>query len=274
MDAERRHAAHERLAGLWQALSSFLFPSRCAACKRFWSHPLAEDAGPAAANDPLIHVRGFLCPDCLDGCQLPHSPMCSRCGLMFTSRSGDDHRCSDCLSRSGYYRIARAVGIHQGGLINLIHQLKYQGRLALVPPMGRMLRDTFQQYWHARRVDLVVPIPLHPQRLRRRGFNQAALLLRAWQQATPDAAPAPGGREDILVRVRRTPPQTGLKRRQRRQNIRGAFRVIDREGLQGQRLLLLDDVFTTGATVEEAARMLLAAGAAAVDVLTFARTLR
>ncbi len=203
--------------------------------------------------------------------------MCPRCGLMFKSRIGPDHRCSDCLSADGFYGIARAGGIYQGGVMDLVHQLKYKGRLALARPMGRMLKDVFQYYWRARPVDLVVPIPLHPGRLRRRGFNQTLLLWRAWQQAVaagPETAPVPDGSAAILTRSRRTLPQTGLNRPDRRRTMRGAFSVIARERIKERRLLLLDDVFTTGATVEEAARVLLAAGAASVDVLTVARTLR
>jgi ComF family protein len=141
--------------------------------------------------------------------------------------------------------------------------------------MGRMLLDTFEHHWRMRQVDAVVPIPLHARRLRQRGFNQSALLLRAWQRAAPEAQVGPliKGCSTILARAHRTPPQTGLSRRQRRRNIRGAFTVVDRSGVKGQRLLLLDDVFTTGATVEEAARVLRSAGAATVDVLTFTRTL-
>lgn len=260
---------------MWQALVTLLFPVRCAACKRFWSQHKSGTTGLIATAHPLAPLHDILCPECLDVCQLLRRPMCMRCGLMFKSRIGVDHRCSDCLTAKGHFGIARAVGIHQGGLKDLVHGLKYRGRLGLALPMGRMLRDTFEHYWHTRQVDLVVPIPLHPQRLRRRGFNQSALLLRAWQRTYRDTTAGPQIKSSltILMRVSRTPPQTGLSRRERRHNIRGAFTVADRAGLKGQHLLLLDDVFTTGATVEEAARVLLAAGAASVDVLTFTRTL-
>ncbi len=158
--------------------------------------------------------------------------------------------------------------------MDLVHQLKYQGRLALAPPMGRMLRDTYRRCWHARPADMAIPIPLHPRRLRRRGFNQADLLLRAWlKSASKTGSPGPERNTHILVRARATPPQTGLKRAERRRNLRGAFRVVACEEVRQKRLLLVDDVFTTGATVDEAARVLRAAGAASVDVLTFARTL-
>jgi ComF family protein len=259
---------------LWRALSTFVFPSRCAVCKRFRSPPDDEPEA-ETSTAPLAPLREFLCPDCLAECRPLQRPFCSRCGLMFPSRAGGNHRCSDCLATPGHYGMARAVGIYKGGLMDLVHQLKYQGRLALVPPMGRLLRTAFHRHWSLHDVDRVVPIPLHPQRLRRRGFNQAGLLLRAWQKAAASDANrvfTPEDGEDILVRTRRTRSQTGLSRRERRRNIRGAFRVSPRVDVAGQHLVLLDDVLTTGATVEEAARTLKRAGAAAVDVLTFART--
>ncbi len=201
--------------------------------------------------------------------------MCSRCGLMFPSRRGDDHRCSDCLLRPGPYGMARAVGEYAGGLMDLVHRLKYQGQLALVPPLGRMLGQAYRCYWGECPADWAIPIPLHPRRLRRRGFNQADLLLRSWLKTAAAAGqPAPPHGGHILQRTRATAPQTGLRRPERRRNIRGAFKVVAHEEIQNRRLLLVDDVFTTGATVEEAARVLRSAGAASVDVLTLARTPR
>lgn len=159
--------------------------------------------------------------------------------------------------------------------MDLVHQLKYQGRLALVPALGSMLGEAYRRYWSESPVDAVIPIPLHRRRLRRRGFNQADLLLRSWlKHADAAGLSAPAAGAPILERVRATPPQTGLKRSERRRNIRGAFRVAAQAAVDDKHLLLVDDVFTTGATVEEAARVLRAAGAASVDVLTLARTLR
>ncbi len=254
-----------------KALAAVVFPNRCASCGSFWEPPHSGGQG-VSVFDP---IRRFLCPDCIDGCQEVKRPMCSRCGLMFKSRSGDDHRCSECLTRPGHFGMARAVGVYTGGLLDLVHQFKYQGQLGLVPSLGRMLREAYQRYWHECQTDWAIPIPLHRQRLRRRGFNQADLLLQSWLKTTAAVGlqgPARGAH--ILERIRPTSPQTGLKRSERRRNMRGAFRVVAREEIQGRRLLLVDDVFTTGATVDEAARVLVAAGAVSVDVLTLARTLK
>ena len=286
MGAGSMVGAHGWARWLWQALVELVFPARCAACKCFGVLSAADNLPSSIDHgddqsfgryDLRNHLRGLLCPDCLEQCQWLSSPLCTRCGIMFASRAGGDHRCSDCLSANGHYDRARAVGVYQGALMALVHQLKYRGRVALAAPMGGLLQEAFIRYWRERSVDLVMPIPLHPRRLRRRGFNQAALLLRAWQRAAdryPAGAARPVTAMHTLVRTRRTRPQTGLNRRERQRNIRGAFAVRNRDAIRKQRVLLLDDVFTTGATVEEAARTLLAAGAATVDVLTLARTLR
>ncbi len=275
MYAEHQLTTDGGFRRFWQALAAVVFPNRCASCGSFWNPPSLGAPGTSASTGVFDPIRRFLCPDCLDGCRAIQRPMCSRCGLMFPSRSGDDHRCSECLSQPGHYAMARAVGVYAGGMMDLVHQLKYQGRLALVPPMGRMLGDAYRRYWSECPADWALPIPLHPRRLRRRGFNQADLLLRSWLKTAGAAGRAgPTRGAHILVRIRATPPQTGLKRSERRRNIRGAFQVVAPEEIHDRRLLLVDDVFTTGATVEEAARVLKAAGAASVDVLTVVRTPR
>ncbi len=143
---------------------------------------------------------------------------------------------------------------------------KYHGRTDIGWRLGTMLgmRCPFAPGEH----DVVVPVPLHPARLRRRGFNQA------WVLATPVArrlqVPIVGSR---LRRVRPTASQVALPERDRRRNVRGAFVVVARRPVAGLRVLLVDDVFTTGATVAECARALSAAGAAAVDALTLARAM-
>ena len=111
--------------------------------------------------------------------------------------------------------------------------------------------------------DLIVPVPLHPKRLKQRGFNQALLLARAFPEV-------PLGREAV-VRVRHTVPQVELKPKERRDNVKGAFAVPDPALVKGKNVLLLDDVYTTGATVRECAKVLRRAGARRVDVLTVAR---
>jgi ComF family protein len=263
-----------------------VFPRKCRACGRYWSAGITPFAG--SGRDPagddvdggptalFQRVAGpFICPDCRTGFEPMASPLCLRCGVMFVSRSGGDHLCGDCLQHRGQFRRARSAGAYDGALMALVHHLKYRACLVLGDPLGRLLRQTFHRYWPPDEIDWVVPVPLHPRRLRQRGFNQAQILVQAW--AHRDSG-NPGGlrftsARDIMLRAKPTVPQTGLGKAERRQNIRGAFKVLDRDRVEGRRILLVDDVFTTGATADEAARELLKNGADAVDVLTVARTM-
>ena len=140
--------------------------------------------------------------------------------------------------------------------------------MSLAIPLGRLLFDTFRHYWTAGDIDVVAPVPLHRQRFRQRGFNQAYLLVRRW--ALPEDTVVI---RDLLVRIRATAPQTGLDRQQRRINIRKAFSVNRHGQSAGKRVLLVDDVLTTGATADACTDALIRDGATRVDVLTLARAL-
>lgn len=158
----------------------------------------------------------------------------------------------------------RSVALFDGVLREAIHRLKYRGLRSLAVPLGQMLVD----YWraHPLPVDVVVPVPLHPRRERERGYNQAVLLAREFSKSTGLSL-----MEEGLARVRETPPQIGLNAAERKVNVRGAFRC-QRQELRGKKVLLLDDVCTTGATLEACSMALWEAGARSVWGLTLART--
>jgi ComF family protein len=160
--------------------------------------------------------------------------------------------------------------------MSAVHQLKYKARLSLAKPLGRMLQAAFRQHWMQRPVDLVLPVPLHRLRLRQRGYNQVKLILDAWQREARRCSESQltfAGGGEVLARIRATLPQAGQSRRARRRNMRGAFSVVDSKRVERRHVLLVDDVYTTGATVEEASRCLMRAGALSVEVLTLARTM-
>lgn len=191
------------------------------------------------------------------------SPVCPRCGRLFLHRQGPDRPCGWCLKEPPPFAAARAAVVYEeDGLTGqAIKQFKYHRRLEYLPLLRHWLTAPACREFAAA-ADLIVPVPLHVRRLKERGFNQALLLA----QALP-------GRllRDTLVRTRHTQPQTGLSPKARRENVRRAFAVRRPEVVKGKSVLLVDDVYTTGATVRECSRALLAAGAREVRVLTVAR---
>lgn len=205
--------------------------------------------------------------------------LCSVCGERLVSpyAFGNDAeaRCGLCRRLEQPYMRAAAYGSYEGGLRDLIHLLKYQQVRPAANVLGRMLAEVasgFAPLWGETRI-LVVPVPLFPRKLRQRGFNQAELIARAALKLHP-LAHSLTLEPHMLERVRETQSQIGLTRHQRRENLRGAFRVADREKVSGRDVLLVDDVFTTGTTASECARILRKAGAERVWVATVARTLK
>ncbi|MBW1840872.1 MAG: ComF family protein [Deltaproteobacteria bacterium] len=271
------------------ALKGAFFPTKCLMCESFFH--LREKGGSRLTvkgfpDGPILDMKGkeiferlmvpFLCLSCRCDFIPVESPVCSCCGVMFKSREGEDHTCAECLRAPKKFRMARAAGVYDGALMATIHLFKYKGKMQLVRPLGMLLFTAFTDLWGERDIDVVIPVPLHVKRLRTRGFNQAVLLVRDWADFGPALkVTLPNAHLDrqLLVRDRWTEPQTGMDRKKRALNIRGAFKVNAPSNITGKRILLVDDVYTTGATANECARTLLDCGAGQVDVLTLARAM-
>ncbi len=272
-----------------QAFIDALFPPRCLGCGVFYDFRAkgdAEDSGPLIMKEAFFQmafeevVRRVLspqvCPSCVQGFAPLAPPWCPVCGVMFAGRQGHDHLCPACDGISRAFGKARAVGAYAQGWMTAVHRLKYEGKIQLARPLGRLLFMTYCRLWKEAPMDLVLPVPLHRRRMQERGFNQAYLLVRKWPRYAAQSGKAPGAfriARDILFRTRWEHAQTGLSRSRRRASIRGAFRVKRPDAVAGKKILLVDDVHTTGATVEACAEALTQAGALQVDVLTLARTL-
>jgi ComF family protein len=194
-------------------------------------------------------------------------PVCPACGLPFEGFDpGDAHLCSDCISNPPPFSGARSFGYYEGELSRTVQEFKFHGRRNLAALLGPLLAGVLVSTWGRDQIDLLCPVPLHPKRKRERGFNQSELLANSASQllAIPLA-------RDLLRRTRHTPPQVGLTDPERMHNVRGAFRCPRPELVAGRRVLLVDDVMTTGATLGSAARELLNAGALRVGAVTVAR---
>ncbi len=255
------------------AVSSAIFPSPCRLC-----------------NQPLLHLSTApICAACWADLpeQIPDN-LCTLCGeqlsvggLRFATAAVargpvSEKLCQLCERARPQFQLAVAYGAYEGTLRGLIHLLKYERIPTIAEPLGRLLASTI-----ARRQDLpptltVVAVPLHGSKQRERGFNQTALLaeatVRSLRRLRPDLALQV--EFEAMGRKRATETQAGLNPHQRRRNLRGAFFVRQREKVAGRAMLLLDDIYTTGATARECTRTLLGAGALSVHVATLARSQR
>ncbi|OEU79721.1 MAG: hypothetical protein BA872_05565 [Desulfobacterales bacterium C00003060] len=244
---------------------NIIFPPRCLICSAYYDFRQVSN-GKRTSDSLSDFTIQYFCETCRKDIIRTASPFCTKCGFPFVSREGENHTCSECLLEKRYFRMARSFGVYQGALMEAIHHLKYKKKTSLCRPLSGLARETFFQFWDMSTIDLLVPVPLHVKRLRERGFNQAHLLIRRW-------AKQEGITLDCLTlsRNRHTKPQTTLSRAERRKNIKGAFSLRHSEKIKGQKILLVDDVYTTGATVNECARVLKKGGAEFVDILTLAR---
>jgi ComF family protein len=267
---------------IYKILTRTIFPPKCLVCRSFLTPPEGDSDRFSEAVDLSSSLQiqverlmsEYLCRDCIAGLIAVESPLCSCCGLPFESRHGLDHRCSECSTSPKNFRIARAPLVYEQVFTEVIHCYKYKGKIQLARPLGELLLRAFRLFWDKDSIDVVMPVPLHSKRLRERGFNQVLLLIRYWQALggqLPSDLSNLQIENDILVRSVSTAPQSGLGRKQRAANIKGAFGLLDEAKIIDKRILLVDDVYTTGATVDECARLLLHHGAAHVDVLSLAR---
>jgi ComF family protein len=232
----------------------------------------------AAALDMLLPPRclscgasvgsaGTLCASCWGAIGFLGEPCCACCGAPFEFALSGAAVCGACARRQPPFARARAAMRYDEASRKLILAFKHGDRLHLAPALGVWLRRAGAGL--IAEADVIVPVPLHWTRLFARRYNQAAVLAQALR---PPGGPPLGA--DWLIRRRRTPSQGKRNAAARERNLKGAFALQPGRSVKGKRVLLIDDVFTTGATVGECARVLRRAGASAVDVLTLARTVR
>lgn len=229
-----------------QAALELVWPEICAHCR--------EDL-PKGPKTPL-------CPACqsgLRGCEPPH---CERCAEPLTP--GRSH-CRECSTRLYACARVRAAFLYKGPAVSIVHAFKYRGRRSAARSAGLWMAAALPRFSELHGAELLVPMPLHPSRRRERGYNQALLIAESLSAAS--GIPL----DESLARTRRTDPLWALGRSERQQSLSGAF-LCTRPGMvRGRKVLLVDDVCTTGASLESCAEALLSAGAASVDGLVFAR---
>lgn len=240
--------ALKAMSGIGRRVAGLVLPPVCMACRK----PVAD------AN--------ALCATCWSELTLISRPYCERLGVPFSYELGPGALSAEAIADPPPFEHARAVAVYNGVARDIVHALKYRDRTELSEMLAAMMARTGRELLAD--ADLLIPVPLHAGRLWARRFNQAALLAMALGRAS-DVEVDPL----VLRRIRATRHQVGLNSKERDRNVRGAFRVASdhKERVVGKHVVLVDDVYTTGATVKACTRALLRGGADRVDVLVFAR---
>ena len=234
---------------LLNAFMDVIFPRTCAGCGR--------EAGGQS---------GHLCWDCLARLEWIHPPFCQICGDPLEGEVALPVVCAGCAARLPAFERARSVARFRGVLRTTLHDFKYRGATWLNRDLAALLRACYEIYFAKAGLDTITYVPLYPARERERSYNQALLLARGLAAVCPSLT-----LRACLRRVRPSPSQTHLTAGERLANVQAMFSIRAPRDTAGRRILLVDDVMTTGATVNECARTLKQAGAALVGVLTVGR---
>ncbi|MCH7760148.1 ComF family protein [candidate division TA06 bacterium] len=239
------------------ALLDFFFPPFCAIC-----------------NERLNENEKTACEECWQSIHFITPPFCQRCGTPMTKR-----KCGKCVQSVSlgppdsdavgfqFFR-GRSLGVYEGVLSDIVKLIKFHRKTSLAKRAGRMMGTLLQSDSLLQEGEVLIPVPLHKTRLRERGYNQALLLAEAIFHST--SIPVA---KNLLLRRRATKPQTDLRHEERMENVKGAFGVMRNKEIQGKKVILVDDVFTTGSTLQACTEALLEGGAVGVYCLTASMTI-
>lgn len=236
-----------------ESLITFIYPAKCRCCEM----PMGVGG---------VH---YICDTCWEKIEFLSTPWCGICGTpLNSSASNNNDVCADCRKQPPWYGKRRAIAFYEPTVRGAIHLFKYEKKRILAKHLNQLIQAHLPTDFFAADYDFLIPIPLHTRRQRDRGFNQSEQIA----QSIAELWHVPV-RMDILFRIKDTAPQSSMNSREERiENIADAFEVRSIETITNQRILLVDDIYTTGTTVDEASRVLLTGNPTEVDILTLART--
>ena len=229
---------------------SFIYPDVCQLCH----------------DCRATKTEGYVCAACRETVQVIVVAFCDRCGLPFEGDITNPFECGNCREMELHFTSARSAVAARGTVLEAIHRYKYNGQIWFEEFLGELFVRGARSWFREHPVDYLLPVPLFGVKQRERGFNQAERLARRLGQGVNGPVDA-----RRLQRILPTPSQTRLSRKQRADNMRHAFQLRCPDGIKGATFVLIDDVFTTGATTSACARLLMKEGAKQVTVWTVAR---
>jgi competence protein ComFC len=245
-----RFSLRKNLVSYVKLAELIFFPSVCELCSRLLELP----------NERIV------CRSCLQGLKPRRTSFCLSCGRFFYD-SGEPHFCRQCVMQRPAFSVHRSCGQYLGSLKDVIILFKYRGFRVLGNALATFVLQALgreEAIWWG--LDSIVPVPLFPEKERERGFNQAMVVAKELARRKNVALI-----QGQLIKVKNTPPQTSLEAADRHKNLKGAFEVIHGRGIEGKTVLLVDDVYTTGSTIQECSLTLMKAGATEVRALTIAQ---
>ncbi len=272
---------------------SCFFPNKCLSCGTFFSFSEKSSLYPSFFNKTKKNLKyylhqnrndlfydlmsAFLCKTCITQFSPVASPLCPKCGITFNTINDCDHLCHECITSKKYFNKAYSFGIYNRVFRTLIHQFKYNGMIHLAKPFGMFLFYAFYKNQEFNDTDIIAPVPLHIKRLRQRGYNQAYLLVRKWPYLLKILKKDEKNysiKKELLIRLIPTISQTKLNKKQRKSNVKNAFKINPACNIKGKKILIVDDILTSGQTADECAKVLMKNHAASVNILTLARSVK
>jgi ComF family protein len=254
-DDDANKVSQRKQIGINQLLtdiSNVIFPPRCLACAEIFAEPQKQ----------------VFCRSCHEKIRYMTGSHCPVCGITYPDSPAQNHICGNCLEDKPYYSCARAVASFETILMEAIHQFKYGRNIFAGDALASFMADFSYPDFEFAEYSLFIPVPLHVKKLRERGFNQSLILANALSKKHEIPV-----NFSLLKRHKFTLTQTGLNKAEREKNIKGAFIVTDPEKIAGKSVILIDDVYTTGSTLNECAKTLIKARAEKVAVLTLTRVI-
>ena len=216
----------------------------------------------------------ILCAGCLGRYEEQSGFVCQGCGRKIYGEPGTVFLCEKCIKTTAFFSKIRSPFLFRDSIVDIVHMLKYNNMVFLAEKMSYFILKTYIDHFQEDPPDYVFPVPLHIKKLRKRGYNQTYLMAHETSKTADRFSICfPSVKKDVLIKVIDTKSQTGLDSEKRESNLKKAFKIKNPAFVRGKKILLIDDVMTTGATIRECARVLISGEAEKVEAITFARAM-